>query len=341
MNAITYTGNGSASRNITGVGFQPDFVWYKSRSNATYYHGLFDSVRGAQKFLASNVSDAEATYTDRLNAFISDGFTVGNNTGVNENTTTYAAWSWKAGSAAVSNTSGSISSTVNANTTAGFSIITYTGNGISGATVGHGLGVAPKMVITKKRGTGGTLGWWATYHASLSANTNVMLNDPQPAAGTGTWTSGIISSVSSSTFTVTNGTGAANVNDNTYNYVAYAFAEVAGFSKFGSYVGNGSTDGPFAYCGFRPRWILIKSSTDTVNGEWILIDTARSTYNANGDLLRPNATASESAYTGYIDILSNGFKLRNNIAGSWTNSSGQTYIFAAFAEAPFQYSRAR
>jgi hypothetical protein len=339
FNAVAYSGN-SSTQTIT-TGFQPDLVWIKSRSTADI-HSLQDVLRGARYYLISNSTAAEATQpdSDGVSSFTSTGFSLGytDSDAWNKTGNTYISWAWKANGAGSSNTAGTITSTVSANQTAGISIVTYTGNGTSGATVGHGLGVAPRMVITKKRETGGTDGWWATYHASLSANTNLMLNSTSAAAGTASWTQGIIGGVSSSTFTLTSGgTGAANVNDNTYDYVAYCFAEVAGFSKFGSYTGNGAADGPFVYCGFRPRWILIKR-TDASN-DWYLNDTARNDYNVATKTLNPNLSAAEGTLYNYLDILSNGFKCRTADGGS--NANGGTYIYAAFAEAPFNYSRAR
>jgi hypothetical protein len=337
FDATLYTGTGSALTVTNAGSFQPDLVWYKDRSAASS-NALFDAIRGVTAYLSSDSTAAEQTISG-VTAFNSNGFSLGTNAGGNTNGRLYVGWQWNAGNSSVSNTSGTITSTVRANQTAGISIVTYTGNGTSGATVGHGLGVAPRMVITKKRETGGTDGWWATYHASLSANTNLMLNSTSAAAGTASWTQGIIGGVSSSTFTLTSGgTGAANVNDNTYDYVAYCFAEVAGFSKFGSYTGNGSSDGPFVYCGFRPRWIMWKKTNSSTNAPWVVVDTSRSPYNLAREYLLPNASDAEAS-VDLIDVVSNGFKWRGTAPGG--NNSGDTYIFAAFAEAPFNYSRAR
>ena len=317
-----YTGNGS-SQSITGLNFAPDFVWYKSRSNA-YNHGLFDVVRGTTKFLSSNQTQEEITVSG-VTAFNSNGFTVGTDAGGNGNGATFVAWNWLANGAGVSNTSGTITSTVSANTTAGFSIVTYTGNGTSGATVGHGLGVAPSMIILKSRSNGGAQ--WAVYHQSLG-NTKALQLDATNAAGTSAayWNN---TSPTSTVFSLGNGT---DPNQNTGTYVAYCFAEVKGYSKFGSYTGNGNADGTFVYTGFKPAFVMRKR-TDTT-ADWRMDDSKRDGYNVIPFTLFPNLVNEETTNSGYnVDLLSNGFKSRATSVNQ--NASGGTYIYMAFAQNPF------
>jgi hypothetical protein len=289
-------------------------------------------VRGSTKQLYSNATDVEGTVTDALTAFNSNGFSLGANVGLNQNATTYVAWQWKAGGTAVTNTSGSITSTVSAGATQGFSVLTYTGNGTAGATVGHGLGVAPKMVIVKRRSA---IESWGVYHASLpSAAYYLVLNSTaaQDGAGGSIW-----NSTAPSSTVLTLGTSTYS-NTNTSTYVAYCFSEVAGYSKFGSYTGNGSSNGPFVYFGFRPKLVLYKR-TDTT-GNWNIFDSSRDTYNPEQSTLWPNLSNAESVSSSYaIDFTSNGMKLRTT--NTDFNASGGTYIFAAFAENPFKNSLAR
>ena len=329
--AGTYTGNGS-SQTITGLRFQPDFVWIKGRSGATD-HALYDAVRGVEKRLESNTFDVEVATDGGVTAFTSDGFTVGSLAQVNTNAATYVYWAWKANGAGVSNTDGTITSTVSANTTAGFSIVTYTGNGTAGATVGHGLGVAPSMIIVKQRGG---IANWNVYHASLG-NTGCMTLNTTGAfdVNSGKWNN------TSPTSTVFSLGGDGTVNPNGNPLVAYCFAQVAGYSAFGSYVGNGSSDGPFVFTNMRPRYVLIKR-TDTGSTEsWQVYDTARDTYNTTAANLYPNLSNAEVTDNSgqNIDIVSNGFKLRNT--NSRLNANGGTYIFAAFSEFPFKSALAR
>ena len=331
--ATTYTGNGSTqsiTNTVNGKSFQPDLVWVKARSVA-YNNYLEDSVRGVGKDLSSNLTDAEATY-NLLTAFNSNGFTVftnGTYLASNQNGTTYVGWQWKASNAAaVTNTSGSISSQVSANPSAGFSIVTYTGTGAN-ATVGHGLGVAPKMIIIKQRSAAGNN--WVVYNSNLTSNAYYLTLNTTNAQSNAVnfWNN---TSPTSSVFSI--GSIADN-NASSATYVAYCFSEIAGYSKFGSYTGNGSTDGPFVYTGMRPRWIMIKR-TDTT-GDWVIWDTSRNTYNAAQNGLYPNlAVAEGNSY--FIDVLSNGFKLRMSTI---MNVNAGTYIYAAFAENPFSYSLAR
>ena len=327
MAATTYTGNGSTqsiNNAVNGVSMQPDLVWVKGRSVA-YSHGLYDSVRGVNKRIISNLTNAEDTLSG-VSAFNSGGFSLGSDINFNENAATYVGWQWKANGSAVTNTAGSITSQVSANTTAGFSVVTYTGTGAN-ATVGHGLGVAPSMIIFKNRQSTTS---WLVYHTSMG-NTNAMfLNGTSASGAFSTYFNN--TSPTSTVFSLgsdTSGNGANNI-------VAYCFAAVPGYSAFGSYTGNGSTDGPFVYTNFRPRFVLIKSSSDAVN--WYVYDTSRDTSNLAGNQLYPNLSNAEVSSVG-IDILSNGFKLRYN--ASPLNASGSTYIYACFAENPSKLALAR
>jgi hypothetical protein len=331
--ATTYTGNGtsqSISNAVNGTSFQPDFVWYKDRSVARD-HGLFNVTSGATYVMSSNNTSAESAVAGTLTSFNSNGYSIGSTSNANGNGETYVGWQWKANGTGVTNTSGSITSTVSANTTAGFSVVTYTGTGAN-ATVGHGLGVAPSMVITKKRSSTSD---WGVYHTSIG-NTNYLLLDTTAASAASStyWNN---TTPTSSVFSI--GTADA-VNINTATYVAYVFAAVAGYSAFGSYTGNGSTDGPFVYTGFRPRFIMVKcSSNSTSSTVWTMWDTSRSPYNASVNELYANLNAVEGVDSSGIDILSNGFKPKRN--SEYANLSGWTYIYLAFAENPFKYSLAR
>jgi hypothetical protein len=305
-----FTGTGSAQTITNSGAMQPDLVWIKSRGEVAS-HRLVDSVRGVDKVVYSNLTNAEATEDGVVDSFNSNGFTGG---GANAVTSGYAgvAWQWKESASA------------------GFDIVTYTGTGAN-RTVAHSLGVAPKMMIVKSRNTAGT--YWCVYHESLGPTKYIYLNTTS-AAGTFSafWND---TAPTSSVFTV--GTQ-ADTNGSGYTQVAYLFSEVAGFSKFGSYVGNGSADGPFVFTGFRPRFILIKSSTSVQ--DWKIIDTARNTYNSSNSLLGANISGAEDTNAAYnFDILSNGFKPRNTFG--YANTSGATYIYAAFAENPFKNSLAR
>jgi hypothetical protein len=328
FNPVLYSGN-SSTQNITGVGFAPDFTWLKVLNDAQN-HRLFDTVRGANKRLSSSLPNAEATTTDELTAFGSDGFTLGNNPDVNGTGFNYVSWNWRANGAGVSNTAGTITSTVSANTTSGFSIVTYTGTG-SAATIGHGLGAVPSMFIVKNRDAADA---WQVYHAANTAAPEtdyLVLNTTAATADAADrWNDTL---PTSTVFSIGNG---VEVNTNTEKYVAYCFAPIAGYSAFGSYTGNGSANGPFVYLGFRPRWILIKRSSAT--DDWFVFDTARSPYNPMNFVLSPNLSNADTATTN-PDDLSNGFKVRSTSGG--TNASGSTYIYACFAENPFKNALAR
>ena len=338
MDATLYTGTGSALTVTNAGAFKPDFVWIKSRSNA-YEHGLFDSVRGALKVLRSASTAAEVTETagTSLTGFNSNGFALGTNGGTvstNVNGATFVGWQWQAGQGSTSsNTSGSITSTVSVNTTAGFSVVTYTGNGsTTGATVGHGLGVAPKLIIVKDRGA---VDSWLVQHASTGATGYLNLN------GTGAFTTSARpwnnTAPTISVFTVNTFAGEIWTNKSADNYVAYCWAEIAGYSKFGSYTGNGSTDGPFIATNFAPKFVLVKRTDSSTNGFWNVYDSARNGYNDDNDVLYPNSSSAEDSVQ-HIDLLSNGFKCRN---ATYPNTSGATYIYACFASNPFKNSNAR
>ena len=325
MDVALYTGNGS-TQTISGLNFSPDFVWIKQRSG-TQFHRLQDTVRGTSKVLYSNVTDPEDTTSNDITAFNSDGFSVGSF--VNTSSATYAAWTWDGGSSTVSNTDGTITSSVRANASAGFSVVTYTGTGTA-ATVGHGLGVPPQLIIAKNRDISSN---WSVYHTSLGKDYFLRLNTTDAQVNSANyWGTGGMTS------TVFGIDGGIFLNTNTEKVVAYCFAPVEGYSAFGSYTGNGDNNGPFVYTGHRSRWILIKVSSTT--GNWVIIDTERNAYNIVDQVgLRPNVSDADST-DPVVDIVSNGFKMRKGTA-SLFNSSGATYVWASFAENPFKYARAR
>ena len=317
-----WTGNGS-TQTISGLSFQPDLVWGKSRST-NYEQSWIDSVRGGTKYLFSNGTSAESTDVNAITAFNSDGYDLGSSPYIgNANTITYVGWNWLAGGTASSNTDGSITSQVSANTTSGFSIVSYTGNGSAGATVGHGLGTTPSLMIFKDRDNTRD---WIVYHKDLGATKFIKLNLTD-ASGT---TSGYFNNTepTSSLFTVGSGT---SVNNSGTDYISYCFAEKKGFSKFGSYTGNGSADGTFVYTGFKPSWVMVKAASST--GSWNMYDNKRETFNVMDSLLFAEGNYSESTSSvNLIDFTSNGFKCRGT--GSGTNDSAITYIYMAFAENP-------
>jgi hypothetical protein len=309
MDVKLYTGTG-ASHSITGLGFSPDLVWTKARSSAES-HRIYDTARGATLSLFSNLTNAESTESQSLTAFNSDGFTLG--TGApNTSSVTYVAWCW------------------DESATPGFDIVTYTGNSTAGRTVAHSLGVAPSMIITKSKNT--NLGNWAVYHSELG-NTKALYLNQTVAAFTGSnwWNN---TSPTSSVFTV----GTSNDVNGASDYVAYLWSEVAGFSKFGSYTGNGSSDGPFLHCGFRPAFVIFKSSSSGY--DWFMFDNRRDPENVVDLALFPNSSSAESGGSTYMfDFTSNGIKIRNSQLN--LNGSGNTYIFCAWAETPAKYSLAR
>ena len=323
FNTKLYTGTGS-SNSITGVGFQPDLTWIKSRSNA-YEHKLTDVVRGVTKELHSNDTSAESTDANGLTAFDSDGFTVGSTTGFNGSSATFTSWNWKAGnSAGSSNTDGSITSTVSADTTAGFSIFTFTGTGAN-ATVGHGLGAVPKMFIVRRVDSGNN---WRVYHHSIG-NTKMLSLEQNASSST---QSNFTNSTDPTSSVISLGTlGSANASGGTM--VCYAFAEKKGYSKFGIYKGNGNSSGSFVYTGFKPAWVMIKKTSGT--GNWAINDTKRdfnSTYGNDASIYANSNGAETSSSSLNIDLLSNGMKLRSN--NSSYNGSGGSYVYMAFAAEP-------
>jgi len=333
FNPVLYTGTG-ATNSITGVGFQPDWVWVKGRSGATD-HGLYDAVRGVQKQLESNGTGAETTETTGITAFGSDGFTTGALAQLNTSSATYVAWNWKANGSGSTNTAGSITSTVSANTTSGFSVLTYTGTG-SAATIGHGLGVAPSMLIFKSRSNSSEN--WNVYHRSLGTSNNILLNTTGAAFND---TAFINNTAPTSSVLSVGGAGSTGTNQGSGTYVCYAFAPIAGYSAFGSFTGNGSTDGAFVYTGFRPAFVMLKaSSTGGAGYNWGMFDNDRLGYNSAQRDLRANLINDEGTDNNLIDFLSNGFKIRST-SGGFGGGSGVTYIYMAFAENPFKYSLAR
>ena len=330
--AITYDGNSN---------LQPDWIWAKSRTN-THYHDFRDSTRGVTKRLASNTDDAESTKDQSYVSFDSNGFTLGDDTDggaqntVNTTGNNYVSWGWKAnGGTTSSNSDGSITSTVQADTTAGFSIVTYTGTG-STATVGHGLGVKPSVIIIKARTepTGGVhfgtdQGNWIVYHQGTASDpeTDLLLLNKDNAVSDST---GHMNDTAPTTSVFTIHTN-VDVNESSDTYVAYCFAEKQGYSKFGSYTGNGDSNGPFIYTGLKPAWIMIKR-TDAANS-WYLVDSTRGSINVISAELEANNTGAEATGNVRLDILSNGYKIRTS--GAAYNADGGTYIYMAFAEHPF------
>ena len=322
-----YTGNGGTNA-ITNTGnsdLQPDWIWFKRRDGADN-HILFDVIRGVTKGIYADIDNAQDNLADSLSSFNSDGFTLGADTGsggsINGSSETNVAWQWKAGGSASSNSDGSITSSVSASTDAGFSIVSYTGNSTSGATVGHGLGVAPRVVLIKK--TSGADAWTMLHvDSSGGLNTYLALNSSSGAISDPVFNN---TAPTSTVFTLDSD---GQVNDNGSSLIAYCFADVTGFSKHGSYVGNGSSNGPFIYTGFKPAFVMTKKTSGT--SSWDMHDTKRDTFNvATKHLLAEDGGAEGS--TVVLDILSNGFKFRTSNGDR--NAPGETYIYMAFAEAP-------
>ena len=321
---VLWTGDYSTSRSITGVGFQPDFVWQKER-NSTSWHNLVDSIRGSTHRLFSNETTAESSTINSFRSFDSDGFSIGDDGSVNQSGIDNVAWCWKAGGAAVSNSDGSITTQVSVNQTAGFSIVT--GTQTSGTTTfGHGLSQAPDFIITKQ--TNGTTGWY-TWHKGIPITETLRLDNTNASFSFSHW----VTEPTDSVFSMGSGFGSGEA------YVCYCWHEVEGFSKFGSYIGNGSVDGPFVYCGFKPAFLMIKR-TDTT-GEWWMYDSSRGPINPNPRMLMAdnNLVEQEDSSSYLLDFLSNGFKWRSGLAAS--NGSGGSFIFMAFAESPFQTANAK
>ena len=330
FNTVTYTGNGGTNA-ITGVGHQPDWTWIKKR-NGTTWHNLYDAVRGVTKAIISNDTSAEGTRATGLTAFGADGFTVGADNNANANGDTYASWNWKANGQGSSNTAGSINTIyTSVNTTAGLSIIKYTGNGVAGATIGHGLGAVPKMLIVKQTNSSNN---WKVYHVSMGNNNIMNLNDTSAQAGsTAFWND----TTPTSTLISLGTNGAINGSGDTY--VMYAFTDKIGYSKIGSYIGNGNADGTFVYTGFKPAFLLSKRTDSSTGGSWILYDNKRGNniFNPTDVVMAASNNQSESDWgTNYdCDFLSNGIKWRYNGAAGYGNTSGASYIYMAFAKNPF------
>ena len=329
FNTVLYTGDGSTSNAITGVGFSPDFVWIKKRGPTAASNRLLDTVRGVQKNIYSDAGTAEETQNSIM-SFDSDGFTLGDSNGTNQSTHTFVSWNWKAGGAAVSNTDGTITSSVSASPESGFSVVTYSGNGTAGATIGHGLGKAPDMIILKRRNE--TRNWQVYHSGNTSAPETDKLTLNLTDATVDDNTSWNDTAPSASVFTVGTSNG---TNNSSGTYVAYCFANIDGMVKAGSYFGNSSTT--FVYTGFRPAFVMIKSNNQTRN--WIVFDNKRTPTNQMDGHLHPNANVAEQTGSDEIDFLSNGFNLRS--PDNDTNTSAFEYIYLAFAEQPFKYANAR
>ena len=315
-----YVGTGS-SRTISTLNFQPDWVWIKNR-DTTDRHSLVDVVRAAPNMLSTSNNDAQSAQASELTAFNTNGFTVNTATSVNGSSANYVSWNWKANGAGSSNTDGSITSTVSANTTSGFSIVKYTGNGLAGATIGHGLGAVPKMTIIKSMTAGED---WIIPPLNDPTNYIVLNSTGAEGNGIGPFNN---TAATSSVFSV--GTW-GTTNGNSQTLLAYCFAEKQGFSKISSYIGNGNADGTFNYTGFKPAWVMIKNLT-SAGSNWRIFDNQRLGYNVNNATLYANLTNAEADETS-LDLLSNGFKMRGTTND--LNGSGQTYIYMAFAETPF------
>ena len=327
MNPVIYTGNGS-TQSITGLEFQPDWVWIKKRSGAAN-HYLVDVIRGASKVIYSNASNAQETNLNAITSLNSNGFSLGTDSDTNANSATFVSWNWKAGTGQGSpNTDGSINTTyTSVNTTAGISISQYTGNATDNASVGHGLGTAPKMLIIKEITSTSNWGVWhqdltdGGYRLSLQETTG-QVSDTAFMGG------GNRAIPTNSVFYLGSGGGGNSSSD---NYIAYAFSEIKGFSKMGSYTGNGNTNGPFIYTGFKPAFVMAKYISGA-GEDWKMMDSKRNPSNVTNKILAANTNVAE-ATSSYLDLLSNGFKIRAT-TGS-LNSSGGSYIYMAFAENPF------
>ena len=326
---IGWTGNDVDGRALTNDGnsnLQPDLVWIKAEVG--YNHFLTDSSRGTSVYLSSNTTTADTTWTNLVESFDTDGFTIGDDGGQVPNHTgnIFAAWQWKAnGGTTSSNGDGYITSTVQANTTAGFSIATYTGNSNNPSSIGHGLGVVPKFYVIKKRDDADP---WKVYHSGIATDAEDYVMELNT---TGAREDNVIWNDTGPTSSVINFTDHGGVNQSGETYIAYSFAEVQGYSRFSNYIGNGSADGPFVYTGFQPAFVLVKS-IDAVHN-WHILDNKRDPENVVDKYLNPDNTAAEATFT-FGDFLSNGFKWRSS-SGTSFNESGTSYIYAAFAENPF------
>jgi len=327
FNTVLYTGNGSNGHAITGVGFQPDWVWIKGRSVAEN-HNVYDVVRGAGERLIPNGTNAETTKTDTHKSFDSDGFTLDLGAEVNDNSQTFASWNWKAGGSASSNSNGSITSSVSANTTAGFSIVSYTGTGAN-ATVGHGLSSAPACYVVKSRDTAYD---WRMYHQGIGETKYLNLNQTIAAVtASNAWND---TAPTSSVFSLGSG---STVNQSGDDFIAYCKKKKKGFSKFGKFTSNNSDNGTFAYTGFSPAWVMMKPNVSDTWSDWYIFDSKRDPHNLTDLDLKANESAVENndgSNYAQIDMLSNGFKIRRD--ANWgLGGSGTEVIYMAFAESPF------
>jgi hypothetical protein len=323
FNTKLYTGNGTDARSITGVGFQPDWVWIKDR-DSTGYHNIFDSIRGATKRIHTNTTGSENTTAESLQSFNSDGFTVGTNTEVNKNNDNYASWNWKAGTTSGITTTGAdiTPSSYSMNATSGISIIKFTGNGVDGAKIAHGLGAVPELIISKRLENSN---YWAVYHKT-DATDYLVLNTTAAFSDAPIWKDTAPTSVYYQTDNST------SVNPSGETVVAYCFKSVKGYSKIGTYTGNGNANGTFVYTGFKPAFTIIKQSSAS-GQNWQITDNKRNSFNTVDKLLYANENNAEVTSGSHpIDFLSNGFKCRGT--GSGNNTSGATYIYMAFAAEP-------
>jgi len=323
-----WTGDGTDDRAITfdeSDNMQPDWIWYKGRNHA-YNHGLFDSVRGVDKFISSNSNNAESTISG-IASFDSNGFTVGNDAGSNGSSKTFVSWNWAAGGSTSSNSDGSVTTTVSVNTTAGFSICKFTYPGSGNFTFGHGLGVAPTFFILKGFSNSSALANWQVYSGALGNTQNTQLNSNSASNSAANWWN----STSPTSTVCTVGSDLVEISQ---DGIAYVFAEKQGYSKFGTYTGNGNADGSFIYTGFKPAWVMIKNTA--ASEHWRIYDNKRDTFNHMYHVLFPNQNSAESTVDNAseeIDFLSNGVKIRSS--AQQLNGSGQKLIYMAFAENPF------
>ena len=332
FNTVLYTGTGTSGNAVT-VGFQTDWLWIKRRNGDTS-HRLIDSSRGADRYLSSDTTNAEDDATGIFTSFDTNGFTVeGTGNATNGNTNTYVSWNWKAnGGTTVSNTDGTITSTVQVNQKAGFSIVTYTSNNTAGATVGHGLGKAPAMIITKNREDARN---WGVYHHKIASDPEtdaIFLNLANASSDNSAYWND--TAPTSTVFSLGSGAGETNFPSSD-GFVAYCFAEIEGYSKFGVYEGNSNADGTYIFTGFRPAVIIFKNIDGS--DEWVIGDNKRDPSNTVVGQLFPSTNGQESRANNICDFLSNGFKMRRN-AGSINQS---THIYMAWAESPFKFSNAR
>jgi hypothetical protein len=324
FNTKLYTGTGSSNAQ-TGVGFQPDWLWIKDRDSGSNSHIITDAIRGTNKIIFTDSNGVELTDANRVTSFNSDGFTVGTDGSTNTNTNDYVSWNWKANGQGSSNTDGTINTTyTSASTTSGFSICQWTGSGAN-ATIGHGLGVVPKMIMVKNLATTDS---WNVYHESMGNNKRVFLDTTGDQSTTSdAWNS---TSPTTSVFSVGTNTGTNKSGD---ALIAYCFAEIKGFSRIGFYTGNGSVSGPFVYTGFKPAFVLFKEYTGAGDANWVIQDSKRVGFNPNNNRIYPNDAAAENTSSFRIDMLSNGFKLTSNDGDA--NQSGNDFLYMAFAEHPF------